>query len=126
MKIKLCVNQESFIREKFKMVDQVEFIYGGKHNESFYYLYDINGDETKVANNIVAKEVVSDDNTKHYIRVEGLKPIHHETKMNKSLINPTFIKVTRDIFENYVKYLTTKHEGLYKLTTQAMQASGQI
>ena len=57
----------------------VEFVYGGKHNDSYYYFYDINGNETKAANEIVAKEIQSDNGQSYAIRVCGMKPAHHDS-----------------------------------------------
>ena len=109
------------------MVDK--FIYGGKHNESYYYFYDIDGDETNVPTKIVAKEVQGDETSSYFIRMEGNAPIHHE-KYNKSkseaLLNPTFTRVDKSIMENYVNYLLTKQEGNYRLAAQAMKEKGLI
>lgn len=104
----------------------VEFVYGGKHNDSYYYFYDINGNETKSANEIVAKEIQSDNGQSYAIRVCGMKPAHHDSFKSSSTINPNFVKVDKDTFEDYVNYLTSKKEGSYRLVLQTMKAKGLI
>jgi len=103
------------------------FIYKGKHNEAYYYFYDINGDETNVTTNVVAREVEKpDDKSLYYIRVEANAPIHHEKFKSSNLLNPTFVPVTRDIFTDYLSYLKSKKEGTYRVVIQAMKAKGVI
>ena len=107
-------------------MSDVDFIYGGKHNDSYYYFYDINGNETTTANNVVAKEIQSDNGQSYFIRVCGQSPAHHTSFSSSPSMNPTFTKVGKEIFEAYVNYLTSKKEGSYKVATQEMKAKGLI
>lgn len=102
------------------------FMYKGKHEDSYFYFYDIDGNETNEATKIVAKEVQKDEGSSYFVRVEGLTPVHHEKFKGSVVINPNFVKVNKEIFENYVNYLLSKKEGLYKLTTQMMKAKGLV
>lgn len=104
----------------------VEFVYGGKHNDSYYYFYDIDGNETTNAATVVAKEIQSDNGQSYFIRVCGMKPAHHESFKSSQTINPSFVKIDKDTFEDYVNYLTSKKEGSYRLVLQTMKAKGLI
>lgn len=102
-----------------------EFIYSGKVRDSFFYFYDINGNETNKINEIVAKEISNNDKSEYYVRVSAMNPVHHST-FNKAseIINPSFSKVPKDIFEKYIKYLETKKEGYFTLVKQEMRSAG--
>ena len=79
-----------------------------------------------MANNIVAKEIQSDNGQSYFIRVCGMAPAHHDSFKSSVTMNPNFIKVDRETFESYVNYLTTRKEGSYKVTTQSMKSKGLI
>ncbi len=98
-----------------------------KTNSVFSYFYDINGNESKDDSLIVAKEVVDTTNgNSYYIRTEGGKPAHHETFKKSAVINPTFVKLSADLFKQYAEYLITKREGLYQSVTYSLRNSGII
>jgi hypothetical protein len=105
-----------------------DYIYvKGKYKESYHYFYDINGNETSNMYQVVARESSNDDKSEYYVRVEGFEPVHHDKFDKKNqLINPKFVKVTREIFENYTKYLSSKKEGLFRLVKEQMNAKGLL
>ena len=98
-----------------------------KTNSVYSYFYDINGNETKDESLIVAKEIVDINNgNSYYVRLEAGKPAYHETFKKSAVINPTFVKLSADLFKQYAEYLITKREGLYQSVTYSLRNSGII
>ena len=106
-------------------MSEPDFIYGGKHNDTIYYFFDIDGNETSNASNVVAREIIG-DKTMYSIRLTGNSPVHHSIFKSSPVLNPTFANVDKETFKNYIEYLLTKKEGSYKLTHSSMKAKGII
>lgn len=93
------------------------------------YCYDINMNITTDLTKTVLKEC-HDDNPvmdSFYIRTDiGKLPKVDTFNKNNTLINPTFIKVSKNSYDLYKLYLKDKTEGRYKLAEIQLKKEGRI
>lgn len=93
------------------------------------YHYDININVTTEIQKTILKECHNDDPVMDtfYIRLENGKLPRYETfNKNNTLINPTFINVSKNSYDLYKLYLKDKTDGRYKLAEIQLKKEGRI
>lgn len=93
------------------------------------YCYDVNMNITTDLTKTALKECHADDPVMDtfYIRTNfGKLPRIDEFNKNNHIINPTFVKVSKNSYDLYKMYLKAKTEGRYKLAEIQVQKEGRI
>lgn len=100
--------------------------YSNKQAATTVTLIDIDGNQTVTIFGAVAKKV-SADSDQFYLRIDSMAPIHKDRFDKKNqLINPTFIKVDSEIFNQYLNYLSSSKEGFYSQVRSLLKLRGLI